>query len=302
MLKLKAIEQLHLRLPLKNAFETSFGRKSELNHVVVKAYDASGLIGYGESACPTKPDYCPETVQTCLHIQRDFLIPAVLGHEFETIQEFVALYGWVRGNNFAKAGLEMAMWDLLAQQAGVGVAQMLGGTRPYIESGVSLGIEPDINLLLDKVEGFLAEGYRRVKLKVKPGRDIEVVAAVRKRFPDMPLMVDANSAYSLRDIAHLQQFDQFNLMMIEQPLAYDDIIDHATLQRALQTPICLDESIHSVEDARKAIELGSCRVINIKAGRVGGLWEARKIHDLCQQHNIPVWCGRDARIWRGSRP
>ncbi len=291
MLKLERVELLHVRMPLKNAFETSFGRKSELNHVIVKVYEAGGLIGYGESACPTKPDYCPETIQTCLHIQRDYLVPAVVGRAFESAADFVGFYGWVRGNNFAKAGLEMAVWDLLAQSAGQPLARMLGGTRSYIESGVSLGIEPDTGLLLDKIAGFLTEGYRRIKLKVKPGRDFEVIAAVRQRYPDLPLMMDANSAYTLRDIDHLKTFDQFNLMMIEQPLADDDIIDHAHLQRELATPVCLDESIHSAEDARRAIELGSCRIINIKAGRVGGLLEAKKIHEVCQSYGIPVWCG-----------
>lgn len=291
MLKITAVELWHVRMPLKNAFETSFGRKSELNHVIVKVYDESGLTGYGESACPTKPDYCPETIETCLHIQRDYLVPAVLGRPFGTIEEFVEFYGWVRGNNFAKAGLEMAAWDLLAQSQNVPLARLLGGTRSYIESGVSLGIEPDINGLLAKIEGFLAEGYRRIKLKIKPGRDVEVLAAVRERYPEVPLMVDANSAYTLKDIDHLKTFDRFNLMMIEQPLAYDDIIDHARVQRELATPVCLDESIHSAEDARRALELGSCRVINIKAGRVGGLLEARKVHDVCQSHGVPVWCG-----------
>ncbi|HEX2915355.1 MAG TPA: o-succinylbenzoate synthase [Chloroflexia bacterium] len=291
MLKIVQVELLHVRMPLKNAFETSFGRKSELNHVIVRLQDASGRDGYGESACPTRPDYCPETIQTCLHIQRDYLVPAILGKSFDNAETFNGFYSWVRGNNFAKAGLEMAAWDLLAQEAGLPLAKLLGGTQTYIESGVSLGIEPDLDGLLAKVDGFVAEGYKRVKLKVKPGRDLEVLAAVRERYPDLPLMADANSAYTLRDLEHLKEFDRFNLMMIEQPLAHDDIIDHATLQRELKTPVCLDESIHSAEDARRALALGSCRTINIKAGRVGGLLEARKIHDLCRAQNIPVWCG-----------
>ncbi len=291
MLKLQNIELLHVGMSLKNPFETSFGGKSELNHVIVKVTDANGVVGYGETACPTKPDYCPETIQTCLHLQRDYLVPAVLGKPFETIEEFVGFYGWVRGNNFAKAGLEMAVWDLMAQLENKPLAHLLGGTRSYIESGVSLGIEADIGVLLDKIAGFVAEGYRRVKLKVKPGRDIAVVAAVRQKYPNLPLTIDANSAYTLADISHLKKLDEFNLMMVEQPLAHDDIVDHAHLQKALKTPVCLDESIHSAEDARKAIELGSCQIINIKAGRVGGLLEARKIHDYCQSQGIPVWCG-----------
>lgn len=291
MLKLVQVDLLHIRIPLKNSFETSFGRKSELNHVIVKAYDQSGLVGWGESACPTKPDYCPETIETCLHILRDYLVPAVLGQPFATVEEFVAPYNWVRGNNFAKAGLEMAVWDILAQSQGVSVARLLGGTRTHIESGVSMGIEPDTDVLLEKIRGFVEQGYKRVKLKVKPGCDFEVISTVRKHFPELPLMMDANSAYTLADLEHLKSFDQFGLMMIEQPLSHDDIVDHAHLQRALQTPICLDESIHSAQDARRALELGSCRMINLKAGRVGGLLEARRIHDLCQSQGVPVWCG-----------
>ncbi len=290
-MKIVGIELRHVRIPLKNTFETSFGRKSELNHVIVGLHDQSGLIGWGESACPTKPDYCPETIDTCWHIQRDYLGPAVRGRKFETIEEFTGFYKWIRGNNFAKAGLEMAAWDLLAQHEGVALARLLGGTRPFIESGVSMGIEEDTAILLEKIAGFLAQGYHRVKLKVKPGRDFEVIEAVRRQYPDLPLMMDANSAYRLKDLAHLKRFDQFDLMMIEQPLADDDIVDHAHLQSELATPVCLDESIHSVEDARRALQLGSCRVINVKAGRVGGLLQARLIHDLCQSQGIPVWCG-----------
>ncbi|MEI7556230.1 o-succinylbenzoate synthase [Candidatus Chlorohelix sp.] len=290
-MKLVRIELYHVRMNLKDAFETSFGRKSELNHLIVKLYDESGAIGWGETASPSKPDYCPETLETCLHMQRDFLIPAILGKSFDTVEEFTSFYEWVRGNNFAKAGLEMAVWDLLAKSRGVSLSKMLGGTRPYIESGVSLGIEPDTNTLLSKIEKYLAEGYKRIKLKIKPGRDIETLAEVRRRYPDVPLTADANSAYTLKDIPHLQQFDRFNLAMIEQPLAHDDIVDHSHLQKILETPVCLDESIHSAEDARHALELGSCRVINVKPGRVGGLLEARKIHDVCQQHGVSVWCG-----------
>ena len=288
---LTTLELIHVRMPLVNTFETSFGRKSELNHIIVRATDASGLIGYGETACPTRPDYCPETLGTCLHIQQEWLAPAVLGKAFSGAEEFAALYGWVRGNGFARAGLEMAVWDILAQAAGQPLAALLGGTRSEITSGVSLGIEPDRGRLFSLIDQYIAEGYRRIKLKIKPGSDVKVVADVRARYPDLPLQVDANSAYTLADLPLLRELDEFGLILIEQPLAHDDIVDHAQVQAALRTPICLDESIHSAEDARKAIALGSCQIINIKPGRVGGLLETKRIHDLCAAAGVPVWCG-----------
>jgi O-succinylbenzoate synthase len=278
-------------MTLKDAFETSFGRKNAIEHLVVKATDESGLVGWGETTAPTKPDYCPETTQTCWHIQRDYLIPAVLGRSFETVEEFLSFFEWVRGNQFAKGGIEMAIWDILAQREGISLSKLLGGTKDHIISGVSLGLEPTIESLMEKVDKYVAQGYKRVKLKVKPGRDHEIINAVHLKYPDLPIMMDANSAYTVADIPHLKTFDQYNLMMIEQPLAYDDIVDHAKLQKEITTPVCLDESIHSVEDTRKAIELGSLRMLNIKIGRVGGLLSARKIHELCQAANIPVWCG-----------
>ncbi|HZC01572.1 MAG TPA: o-succinylbenzoate synthase, partial [Gammaproteobacteria bacterium] len=222
---------------------------------------------------------------------QEFIVPAILHQEFSTIANLVAAYSKVRRHNFAKSGIETAFWHLLSQAEGKPLAQLLGGTRTAIESGVSIGIEPDTKYLLKRIEGFLAQSYRRIKLKIGPGQDVEVLRQVRQAFPTIPLMADANSAYTLADLEHLKQLEAFNLLMIEQPLSHDDIIDHATLQRALSTPICLDESIHSAEDARKALDLGSCRIINIKPGRVGGLLEACKIHDLCQARGIPVWCG-----------
>jgi O-succinylbenzoate synthase len=290
-MKLARIEIRHVQMHLKDAFETSFGGKTELNHLIIKAWDENGLFGLGECAASSRPDYCPENYQTCLLMLQNFIIPATLGKEFETPEQFTTLYSWIRGNYFAKAGLEMAVWDLLAQHAGMPLSKFLGGSKSHIESGVSLGIEKDMSALLEKIERYVSEGYKRVKLKVKPGHDLIVFETVRNRYPDLPLTADANSAYTLQDIPYLKEFDKFNLMMVEQPLAHDDIIDHARLQREISTPVCLDESIHTAEDARRAIELGSCRIINIKAGRVGGLLEARKIHDVCRAHNIPVWCG-----------
>jgi O-succinylbenzoate synthase len=284
------IELRLVRLPLVRTFRTSSSSKSEVTHILVRV-EAGGAIGWGECASPADPYYCPETYETCWHILRDFLAPAVIGKGWERIQDLAVLYRLVKGNRFAKAGLEMACWDLVARQAELSLAQMLSGTRAEILSGVSLGIESEISRLYDQIDQYLAEGYRRIKLKIGPGNDVGIVKSVRQRYPGIALQVDANSAYSLDDIDLLRQLDEFGLLLIEQPLAHDDIIDHAKLQAVMHTPICLDESIHSAADARKAIELGACRVINIKVSRVGGLLEAKRVHDVCQAHGVPVWCG-----------
>jgi O-succinylbenzoate synthase len=287
------IEELELRLvrlPLVRPFRTSSSRKEAIEHILIAAR-SDGLTGWGECASPSDPYYCPETTETCWHILNDFLGPLVLGRAWQTIDELVALYRLVKGNNFAKAGLEMACWDLLAQRDGRSLAGMLGGTRPAIESGVSLGIETEMSRLFALIDQYLAEGYRRIKLKIGPGEDVAIVRRVRERYPAIALQVDANSAYTLDDVPTLKALDAFDLLLIEQPLAHDDIIDHARLQAELNTPICLDESIHSADDARKAIELGACRVVNIKVSRVGGLREAKRVHDVCQARGIPVWCG-----------
>jgi O-succinylbenzoate synthase len=287
------IEQIDLkivRLPLVRPFQTSSSRKAHLDHILVRVV-AGGVIGWGECASPSDPYYCPETTETCWHILKDFLAPAVLGQDWSTIAELVGLYRTVKGNRFAKAGLEMACWDVLARARRVSLYALAGGTRPEIVSGVSLGIEERIEALFDQVDRYLEEGYRRIKLKIAPGWDVDVVRQVRERYPSTALQVDANSAYTLDDIPTLQALDDFNLLLIEQPLAHDDIIDHATLQAALKTPICLDESIHSADDARKALDLGACRVINIKVSRVGGLLEAKRVHDVCLARGVPVWCG-----------
>jgi O-succinylbenzoate synthase len=225
---------------------------------------------------------------------RDFLIPEVLEVPWEHPDEAAKLWAKVRGNNFAKAGLEIACWDLYTRSRKQPLAEALGGTRREIESGVSLGIEPTVQGILEQVERFLDQGYRRIKMKIGPGRDLAYLRAVRERWPDLLLMADANSAYALDNPEHvraLRALDELHLMMIEQPLADDDIVDHARLQAELATPICLDESIHTVHDARKALELGSCRIINIKVSRLGGLSEARRVHDLCLSREVPVWCG-----------
>ena len=289
-MNIERIDLWIVRLPLVRSFRTSSSVKSHLDHILVRV-SANGLSGWGECASPSDPYYCPETVETCWHLLKDFLGPLVLGRDWSSIDELVAFYRLVKGNQFAKAGLEMACWDLLARREGRSLAALLGGTRPEIESGVSLGIEPDVGTLFDLIDRYLSEGYRRIKLKIMPGYDVDVVRRVRERYPETPLQVDANSAYTLDDLPTLKQLDAFGLLLIEQPLAHDDIIDHARLQSAIETPVCLDESIHSAEDARKAIEIGACRVINIKVSRVGGLREAKRVHDVCLARDVPVWCG-----------
>jgi o-succinylbenzoate synthase len=289
-MRIDQIELRIVRLPLVRPFQTSSSRKVHLDHIVVQL-TADGVTGWGECASPSDPYYCPETTETCWHILRDFLTPLVLGREWSTIDELTGVYAHVKGNRFARAGLEMACWDLLARTSGQPLHSLLGGSRPEILSGVSLGIEPRIETLLDLIARYLEEGYRRIKLKIAPGSDVDVVRRVRDRYPAIPLQVDANSAYTLADLPALKELDQFGLLLIEQPLADDDIIDHARLQESLTTPICLDESIHSAADARKALDLGACRVINIKVSRLGGLLEAKRVHDLCYGRGVPVWCG-----------
>jgi len=286
------VEISRLKMPLKQPFETSFGRLTFKDFLVVSIHSGD-FVGYAESASLPYPIYNEETTGTVSYILKEFLIPKLFSVErIKHPTEIHRLFQPIRRNNMAKAVIDGAVWDLYAKHQGISLATALGGDKKEIDVGVSIGIEATVGKVLEKVERFIAEGYKKIKVKIKPGHDIEVVRAIREQFgPDVPLMADANSAYSLDDAPILKQLDQFNLIMIEQPLAHDDIIDHAKLQKQLSTPICLDESIHSVEDARKAIELGSCKIINIKVGRVGGLTEAKKIHDLCKSNNIPVWCG-----------
>lgn len=284
---------LHLiELPLVHPFETSFGREASRPCVLVSVH-GDGVTGWGECTAGRGPWYASETIETAWHVLRDFLIPAIVGRELEAPGDVVELFRRVRGHQMARAALEQALWDMQGQMHGLALASMLGGTpaRDRVAVGVSVGIEPTLDLLLAQVEQFVAAGYQRVKLKIKPGWDVDVVRAVRERWPDLPLQVDANSAYSLRDVPIFHELDQFGLLMIEQPLHYDDIVDHAQLQSYLETPLCLDESIHSPEHARWALDIDACRVINIKVGRVGGLTAARRIHNLGAARYIPVWCG-----------
>ena len=289
-MRIEQIEICHVALPLVRPFVTSFGRE-EVRQTLLVAVRSEGLTGWGEAATSSGPWYEYETVETAWHVLGEFLAPAVVGREVESPVDVARLMAPVRGHNIAKMGLEAAVWDLLGQAAGKSVAQLLGGSRERVAVGVSIGVQDSIQALLARIDAFWQQGYRRIKIKIRPGWDVEIVRQVRERFPDVPLMVDANSAYTLADADRLAALDEFGLMMIEQPLAYDDLVDHAELQQRLRTPICLDESVPMLAAARAALALGSGRIINIKPGRVGGLTVARAIHDLCLDRGIPVWCG-----------
>ncbi len=288
--KIERVELYHLAMPLVHPFETSFGRQSIRPCILVAVY-SEGVVGWGECTVDDGPWYAYETIDTAWHILRDILIPRILGQRVSSPQDVVVAFAPVRGHEMARACLENAVWDLLARGQGVSLAQMIGGERERVPVGVSVGIEPAVETLCQRVEAHLAEGYGRVKLKIKPGWDLVPVQAVRTRWPDLKLQVDANSAYSAEETPLFKEMDQLDLLLIEQPLDHDDIVDHARLQAELKTPICLDESIHSALHARWALDIDACRVINIKVTRVGGLTAAKAIHDLCAQRNIPVWCG-----------
>jgi len=283
------LREIHLRL--LSPFQTSFGTTDLRRILLVEADAGGGVTGWGESTAGENPFYSYESIDTAWYILRDYLWPIVRGREIAAASEALALFAQVRGHNMAKAALETALWDIEAKQKNVPLSKLLGGTRAEVPCGVSIGIQPALDRLIAKVQEALAAGYQRIKIKIKPGTDVEPVRTLRERFPSVRLMADANSAYTLRDAPLLKKLDAFHLMMIEQPLGCDDIYSHAELQRQLDTPICLDECIHDVENARAAIELGACKIINIKLGRVGGHTSARQVHDVCQSHSIPVWCG-----------
>lgn len=279
-----------LRMSLKAPFQTSFGTTMHRRVLLVEV-GSGGNTGWAEITTPEEPFYNAETTETAWHVFRDFIVPMVLGKDVSRAAEIPSLIEGIRGNEMARAGIENAVWVLEAIEKNQPLAQLLGGTRDTIASGVSLGIQEDVHALLRKIETELSAGYRRIKLKIKPGKDVDVVRQVREKFPHILLMVDANSAYRLEDAPVLRQLDGFDLMMIEQPLSWDDIYLHSLLQRQLRTPICLDECIHNAGHAQAAIEMHACGVINIKLGRVGGHCEAKRVHDVCLQKNIPVWCG-----------
>ena len=289
-MKVERLELVHLRMPLVHFFETSFGREYERETIVVRA-ESGGAVGYGEGPASATPTYSYETVQTAWHVIRDFLARRLKGQEIAGPGPVSDLFASVRGHNMAKAGIEMAVLDLFGKASGTPLFRMLGGDRTEIPTGISLGIEDRVEDLLRRVERSVERGYQRIKVKIKPGWDVGVLAEIRKRFPVLPLMADANAAYRLSDTEHLKRLDEFNLMMLEQPLDHDDYVDHAKLQAQLRTPVCLDESIRSYDDARRALELGACRAINVKQARVGGPYGAKMIHNVARARGVPVWCG-----------
>ena len=290
-LLIQSIELREIRLPLVHFFETSFGRTTERRIVLARVTDADGAEGWGECTAGEGPFYSYEWTDTAWSTLSEFLAPMVIGQDVESAAQVFALMQSVRGHRMAKATLETACWDLEAKRAGVPLWKHLGGVRPEIACGVSIGIQDTPEMLLEKIRKEVDAGYQRIKIKIKPGWDLKIIERVRKEFPDIRLMADANSAYKLADVALFQQLDKFNLMMLEQPLAHDDIFDHASLQKQIQTPVCLDESIQSAEDACHAISLGSCRIINVKLGRVGGHAEAKRVEQAARDNEIPVWCG-----------
>jgi len=289
-MKINRLTLYHLRMTLKSPFETSFGRITTRDCVLIEA-NIDGLTGWGECVADRDPGYSYETAGTAWHILRDFLAPVIIGREINSPVEIPLLVEKVRGHLMAKSGLEMAVWDLQGKLENHSLREMLGGERDCVDVGVSVGIQPNPEVLVNTVADYLEQGYQRVKIKIKPGRDITDAQAVRRAYPDLRLQVDANSAYTLETAAKLLPLDELGLLLIEQPLDEDDLWDHSKLQRQFKTPICLDESILTTRHARQAIEMDACRVINIKTGRVGGLSQAVAIHNLCSQHGIPVWCG-----------
>lgn len=289
-MKIEALTLRELHMPLVTPFETSFGR-TENRRILLAEIHADGASGWGEVTCGELPFYSPETPDTARAILAGVIAPLVLGKEFAHPSELAAMMRPIRGHAMARAAVENAAWELAARQAGQPLWRFLGGSRGEIACGVSIGIKPTIAAQLAAVEKELAAGYQRIKVKIKPGWDLEPLGAIRRRWPEIRLMGDANSAYTLADASHLAAFDAFGLMMLEQPLWHDDIYFHAQLQRQIRTPLCLDESIHHARDAEQAAALGACRIINIKLGRVGGFSSAQAVHDAAQKAGIPVWCG-----------
>ena len=276
---------------LKTPFITNLETVQDRTAILVEIIDKQGLSGYGEAVAFSSPWYTEETVSTCFHMLKDFFIPFLAKQSISHPNEITPLLDQhFKRNQMAKAAIETAYWDLYAKSKQISLSKLLGGTRTEIPSGVVVGTA-SVQEAIGQIESYLLDGYQRVKVKINPKNDLDFIAGIRSYFPNLPIMADANSAYTLQQIDQLMALDQFGLLMIEQPLAHDDIIDHALLQKELKTPICLDESIVTFDDARKAIQIGSCRVINIKIGRVGGLFTAKKIHDFATQHEIPVWCG-----------
>jgi O-succinylbenzoate synthase len=289
-MKIERIELHHISQNLVHPFRTSFGTQVARPAILVAVF-SEGLIGWGECTASNDPGYSYETISTAWHILKDFLVPALLGQDVSDPKQIPAYFKKFRGHNMAKASLENAVWDLFAQAEGVPLSQLWSGQRERVEVGVSIGIQPTLQGLIDRVNAFVAKGYRRIKMKIEPGWELVPLTAIRERHPDLKLMADANSAFTLEHVGLFQAMDPLNLLMIEQPLHYDDIFDHAKLQAQINTPICLDESIHAPLHAQAAIELKACRIINMKVSRVGGLSNALIIHDMCQEAGLQMWCG-----------
>jgi len=289
-MKIERIELLLLELPYVHFFETSLGREEKRAFILVKVF-GDGICGYGEVVADESPLYSYETTSTAWLVLREYLIPLVFEKSINNPQDFYLEANRYRGHPMAKAGLELAFWDLRAKTENLPLWKIYGGDKKEIPAGVSVGIQDSTRQLLKRIDGFLQEGYQRIKIKIKPGWDVQICREVRRQFPDILLQADANGAYSLADKDQLKELDAFQLLMLEQPFPPYDLWDHSQLQKQIKTAICLDESIISVKTARQAWEMGSCRIVNIKVGRVGGIVEARKIHDFCQQKSMPVWCG-----------
>ena len=289
-MKIEAITLREIQMPLVHFFETSFGRTYSRRILLVTVH-CEGVDGWGECVAGEDPFFSSEWTDSAWGTIKSHLAPFLLGREMRNARESAALMGKVRGHRMAKAAVENALWDAEAQQRQQPLWKLLGGTRREIACGVSIGIQDSVEQLLEKIETEVAAGYRRIKVKVKPGWDVNVLERIRSRWADIVLSCDANSAYTLEDAEHLRKFEQFRLLMIEQPLWHDDIYYHARLQKQLDTAICLDESIRHARDAAFAVETGACRIVNIKVGRVGGLTEAKKVHDVCAANHVPVWCG-----------
>jgi O-succinylbenzoate synthase len=289
-MKIDQVTLYHLRMPYVFPFQTSRWTETHRECVIVHL-QSQGLSGWGECGANQQSAYSYETTGTNWLILEDFILPTLVGREIPDILAYLAAVKPINGHLMAKAGPELALWDLFGKVAGRSLQQMVGGVQPEVRVGVSVGIQSSPEKLVQTVAGYLAQGYARIKLKVKPGHDLNEVAAVRRAFPEVLLQVDGNSVYQLEDAAHLARLDEYNLLLLEQPLGADDIIDHAKLQPRLNTPLCLDESIHTVRHARWALELGACRIINIKPPRVGGVSEAVAVHDFCRERGVPVWMG-----------
>lgn len=289
-MKIESITVREIQMPLVHYFETSFA-KTTVRRILLVTLQSDGVRGWGECSAGENPFYSEESVDTAWQIIKEYLAPSLIGRNWERASDLLCHLPPVRGNNMAKSAVENAIWDAEAIARTQPLWKLLGGTRTEIPCGVSIGIQQAVDTLLEKIKEELASGYQRIKIKVKPGWDIAPLRAIRDRWPDITLSCDANSAYRLEDRAHLQNFDQFGLLMLEQPLWHDDLYFHAQLQKEMKTSFCLDESIHHARDAEVAIRLGSCRVINIKVARVGGFSEAIRVHDICKSHGVPVWCG-----------